>query len=106
MMDGDLHVDAPPEELWAEIFRLRAQVKGPEGFDTWYNAAVHERLRRVKAEKNAIRYAAVRNFGDARDANFYENCDATVDSFLKHLQSIDPTGYAILKRKSIGTEIP
>jgi hypothetical protein len=106
MMDGDLHVDAPPEELWAEIFRLRAQVKGPEGFETWYDAAVHERLRRVKAEKNALRYTAVRNFGDARDSSFYDHCDTTVDSFLTHLRTIDPTGYEILKRKSTGSETP
>ena len=46
----DLKDDAPPEELWAEIFRLRAALKGPGDFPTWYEAAVDERVRRVRAE--------------------------------------------------------
>lgn len=37
--------------LWAEIHRLRAQAKGPDGFETWMGAAISERLRRVDAEK-------------------------------------------------------
>ena len=37
-------------DLWAEIYRLRAAVKGPEGYDSWQDAATAERIRRVKAE--------------------------------------------------------
>lgn len=37
--------------LWAEIIRLRAAVKGPDGFATWQDAATSERVRRVKAEQ-------------------------------------------------------
>jgi hypothetical protein len=37
--------------LWAEIHALRAAVKGPDGFATWQDAAVAERVRRVKAEQ-------------------------------------------------------
>ena len=36
--------------LWAEIHRLRAAVKGPEGYDSWQDAATAERIRRVKVE--------------------------------------------------------
>lgn len=36
--------------LWAEIHRLRAAVQGPDGYETWQQAAVAERVRRVKAE--------------------------------------------------------
>jgi hypothetical protein len=36
--------------LWAEIHRLRAAVKGPEGYDSWQDAATAERVRRVRAE--------------------------------------------------------
>lgn len=38
-------------DLWAEIHRLRAAVKGPDGYASWQDAATAERLRRVKAEK-------------------------------------------------------
>ena len=38
-------------ELWAEIYRLRAAVKGPDGFDSWQDAATDERIRRVRAER-------------------------------------------------------
>lgn len=41
-----------PEILWAEIHRLRAAVQGPDGYATWQDAAVAERVRRVKAENN------------------------------------------------------
>lgn len=36
--------------LWAEIHRLRAAVQGPKGYATWRQAAMAERVRRVKAE--------------------------------------------------------
>lgn len=32
-------------ETWAELYRLREEVKGPDGFATWKDAAVSERLR-------------------------------------------------------------
>jgi hypothetical protein len=32
-------------ESWAELFRLREEVKGPEGFATWKDAAVAERVK-------------------------------------------------------------
>lgn len=37
--------------LWAEIWRLRAAVKGPNGYASWQDAATDERIRRVKAER-------------------------------------------------------
>ncbi len=40
-------------DLWAEIHRLRAEVAGPDGFATWKEAAVAERVRRVRAESAA-----------------------------------------------------
>ena len=39
-----------PARLWAEIHLLRASVAGPQGYATWKDAAVAERVRRVKAE--------------------------------------------------------
>jgi hypothetical protein len=38
-------------ELLAEIARLRAALKGPEGFATWEEAFHAERLARVRAEQ-------------------------------------------------------
>jgi hypothetical protein len=32
-------------ESWAELFRLREEVKGPERFATWKDAAVAERVK-------------------------------------------------------------
>ena len=40
-----------PHVLWAEIARLRADVAGPKGFATWQDAAIDERVRRVRAEQ-------------------------------------------------------
>jgi hypothetical protein len=39
-------------EDYAELYRLRAAVKGPDGFETWQDAATDERIRRVKAESD------------------------------------------------------
>lgn len=43
--------ESDPVVLWAEIHRLQCEAKGPDGFATWKDAAVAERIRRVKAEK-------------------------------------------------------
>jgi hypothetical protein len=40
-----------PDRLWAEIYRLRAELMGPDGFETWKDAAIAERLRRIELEK-------------------------------------------------------
>lgn len=45
-----LDSEEDPARLWAEIHRLRAAVQGPDGYATWQQAAVAERVRRVKAE--------------------------------------------------------
>ena len=44
--------EADPVVLWAEIARLNSALQGPEGFATWQDAAVAERIRRVKAERS------------------------------------------------------
>jgi len=43
--------ESDPVALWAEIHRLRDAAQGPDGYETWRQAAVAERERRVKAEK-------------------------------------------------------
>jgi hypothetical protein len=36
--------------LWAEIWKLRNEAQGPSGFETWRDAAIEEKIRRVAAE--------------------------------------------------------
>lgn len=90
--------DASPELLWAEIYKLRAAIKGPDGFETWYDAAVSERIRRSKSERNAIRYLAIRHYEDARSGeDFDESCDKYVDGWLTHLKEHDLALYEKLR---------
>lgn len=42
---------ATPAELCAEIFRLRAALKGPGNYTTWMDAAVDEKVKRIAAER-------------------------------------------------------
>lgn len=39
-------------ERWAELYRLREAVKGPDGFATWQEAAEHERNVRVNLQRD------------------------------------------------------
>ena len=55
----ELHDDASPVDLWAEIHRLRAAVAGPDGYSSWQDAAVDERIRRVRAERQLAAPAPV-----------------------------------------------
>jgi hypothetical protein len=55
---GDASLDVDPDVsdpcvLWAEIHRLSEELKGPEGYETWKDAAIAERLRATKAEAKA-----------------------------------------------------
>lgn len=52
-MKNDLAKDIMMTEvdMWAEIYRLREAVQGPDGYETWQDAATAERIRRIKAEK-------------------------------------------------------
>lgn len=61
--DG-LGPDATEAELWAEIYRLRAAVAGPKGYESWQDAATGERLRRVRKEQQIE--TLLRGITDAR----------------------------------------
>ena len=39
-----------PTRLWAEIWKLRNEAKGPDGFDTWRDAAIDEKMKRKLEE--------------------------------------------------------
>lgn len=52
MSDNQMNPDS-----WAELFRLREEVKGPEGFATWKDAAISEKVKRIEqaAEIEALK---------------------------------------------------
>lgn len=45
---------AMPQNEWAELIRLRAEAEGPDGFATWKDAAIAERLRRKNIEEQTL----------------------------------------------------
>jgi hypothetical protein len=45
-------------ELWAELYTLREAVKGPEGYTSWQDAAVDERMKRHAAERTCAAHEA------------------------------------------------
>jgi hypothetical protein len=53
---------------WAELFQLREDIKGPEGYETWKDAAVAERIRRVKAE-TAVYNIVLKRLNKVLDGN-------------------------------------
>lgn len=44
------------DEVWAELHKARAELRGPDGFASWQDAAVNERVRRARAV-DALRHA-------------------------------------------------
>jgi hypothetical protein len=57
--------------LWAELYRLREDVKGPEGVATWKEAAISERMKRIELiplAKFGAMVAASHMEGDSIDA--------------------------------------
>lgn len=59
MADADIPAYNTPQEpevkadaeIYAELYRLRAEIKGPDGFDTWKDAAISEKKARIACEK-------------------------------------------------------
>ncbi|WP_416135225.1 hypothetical protein [Citrobacter portucalensis] len=45
--------------VYAELYRLREEIKGPSGFDTWKDAAIAERKARVELEKAGPRFGDI-----------------------------------------------
>jgi hypothetical protein len=40
-----------PTRLWAEIWKLRAEARGPDKYETWRDAAIEEKMKRLAAER-------------------------------------------------------
>lgn len=56
-------------ELWAECYTLRCEIKGPDGFETWKDAAVHERREMFKVKAEAKRLTKERDAAIAAAVN-------------------------------------
>ena len=95
-------------ELRAEIQRLRAAMKGPEGFETWQEAFAAEHLARVKAEQSlfakqvsgmdgwVLLDLAIQCARNAKDPHDYLPCDAqTQREFQPHTWVLDAMRAAI-----------
>lgn len=113
---SDLNPDeGDPVTLWAEIWRLREAVKGPDGYATWQDAATAERIRRVRAEsKQAEEAKAVPTHDDTdlieQMLEALRSCSGvphwpalipTVNAARKRLETLQqaeavPPGYALV----------
>lgn len=82
-----------PDEIYAELYQLREEVKGPDGFNTWRDAATAEKVLRLSMERDALRYRFLRDkdaFGDENETGLaswddiaeleYNEFDAAVDA--------------------------
>lgn len=69
-----------PARLWAEIHKLREALKGPDGFDTWQDAAVAERLRctALKGALQSLRNHVEYFFLAERDFEALKRADAAL----------------------------
>jgi len=72
-----------PARLWAEIHRLRVIVRGPEGYDTWQDAALAERLRRIafQGELQALRNHVEYWFRAGRDFDALKRADDALKTY-------------------------
>lgn len=67
--------------LATKVIELEAAVRGPEGFDTWEDAAMSERIRRVKAGRDLLE---LQQQYDARDEEACELIERWLDVGQHH----------------------
>lgn len=83
-----------PVALWAEIHRLRAEVQGPDGFDSWKDAATAERVRRIDAEEKMKEQV---DYWKKRTQHIEEQMVRVKEAFACDqagvLRPLDPIGY-------------
>ena len=78
-----------PARLWAEIHTLREAIKGPDGYDTWQDAAVSERWKRIKFKPRVLR--------DGEVMMAYMEFDRTADSSWGNVEYLVNFGLYISK---------
>jgi len=78
-----LYTDPLSAEVWAELHRLRHEIQGPDGFATWKDAAIAERIKRVAVEKRlAAPPTDERILSIALDVALAENVDDPPDRYV------------------------
>lgn len=85
--------------LATKVIELEAKVRGPEGFDTWEEAAMSERIRRVKAGRELLE---LQQEYDKRDE---EACEL-IERWLDVGQPHDWTGFQKRVEEFLGIDTP
>jgi hypothetical protein len=78
-------------EHWAELYRLREEVKGPDGFATWKDAAIAERLRTtgaIEALRRSLDDLYAQSYG--LRGNFHEGYCKAIDDVRAALAPPSP----------------
>lgn len=104
-----------PDEIYAELYQLREEVKGPDGFNTWRDAATAEKVLRLSIERDALRYRFLRDkdaFGDENEPGLaswgdlaemeYNEFDANVDA---RMNNSDIPRYSITQSQMIENDV-
>jgi hypothetical protein len=106
---------AAPDEIYAELYQLREEVKGPDGFNTWRDAATAEKVLRLSMERDALRYRFLRDkdaFGDENEPGLaswddmaemeYNEFDAAVDA---RMNDADMPRYSFTQGKMVENDV-
>ncbi|BBT89407.1 hypothetical protein WP8W19C02_10270 [Enterobacter cloacae] len=104
-----------PDEVYAELYQLREEVKGPGGFNTWRDAATTEKVLRLSMERDALRYRFLRDkdaFGDENEHGLaswddlaemgYNEFDAAVDA---RINDSDIPKYSITQSHMVENDV-
>ncbi|EPX3843733.1 hypothetical protein ACWY7B_004973, partial [Enterobacter hormaechei] len=104
-----------PDEVYAELYQLREEVKGPGGFNTWRDAATAEKVLRLSMERDALRYRFLRDkdaFGDENEPGLaswddlaemgYNEFDAAVDA---RINDSDIPKYSITQSHMVENDV-
>lgn len=104
-----------PDEIYAELYQLREEVKGPDGFNTWRDAATAEKVLCLSIERDALRYRFLRDkdaFGDENEPGLaswgdlaemeYNEFDANVDA---RMNNSDIPRYSITQAQMIENDV-
>jgi hypothetical protein len=78
-------------EHWAELYRIREEVKGPDGFATWKDAAIAERLRTtgaIEALRRSLDDLYAQSYG--LRGNFHEGYCKAIDDVRAALAPPSP----------------
>lgn len=81
-----------PSLLWAEILKLRAEIAGPDGYATWKDAAVAEKLR-----AEALARAVMADMGNQREPLTELQIDALVQDVYSNSGHMQPTPAIIVR---------